>query len=344
MPQTREAPILRHRNKYHLPYDIVLNILTRLPVKSVMRLRCVSKSLDSSITSPHFISTHLNNINNKDDDDDDHRYLIHMPASSPPTRSINRSICTVALDRTFDAISEVRIPSDFSSNVDDIVGSCNGLLCLVDYTNNIYLWNPSVRKFKKLPHTCLKNLNYATLGFAYHSQNNDYKVVRIAYASWLPALPLPPSEIEVYTLSSDSWRRVGIDFTTNGVFFTKNHLLTTPLVSGALHWMAVEEIHNCEMIISFDVNSEEFRKLAQPHGSIDDNNINRCLASFKGKLAFITCGHGVQLGFQHSIWVMREYGVVESWNKLFVLPLETPSVCVAFTERKGIQISNVFQL
>ena len=265
-----------------------------------------------------------------------------MPASPPRTRSINRSICTVALDRTFDAISEVRIPSDFSSNVADIVGSCNGLLCLVDYTNNIYLWNHSIRKFKKLPRTCLKNLNYATLGFAYHSQNNDYKVVRISSTSWLPTLPLPPSEIEVYTLSSDSWRRVGIDFTTNGVFFNKNNLLTTPLVSGALQWMAVksegEEIRNCEMIISFDVNSEEFRKLAQPHGSIDDNTINGCLASFKGKLDFITYGHSEQLGFQHSIWVMREYGVVESWNKLFVLPFETPSYCVAFTEYGSLLI------
>ncbi|KAL0008027.1 hypothetical protein SO802_009529 [Lithocarpus litseifolius] len=255
MPQTREATILRHRNKYHLPYDIVLNILTRLPVKSVMRLRCVSKSLDSSITSPHFISTHLNNINNKDDDDDDdHRYLIHMPVSPPPTRSINR----------------------------------------------------------------------------------------ISSTSWLPTLPLPPSEIEVYTLSSDSWRRVGIDFTTNGVFFNNNNLLTTPLVSGALHWMAVkseeEEIRNCEMIVSFDVNSEEFRKLAQPHGSIDDNTICRCLASFKGKLAFITYGHSEQLGLQHSIWVMREYGVVESWNKLFVLAFETPSYCIAFTEYGSLLI------
>uniref|UniRef100_A0A7N2LFQ1 F-box associated beta-propeller type 3 domain-containing protein n=1 Tax=Quercus lobata TaxID=97700 RepID=A0A7N2LFQ1_QUELO len=74
------------------------------------------------------------------------------------------------------------------------------------------------------------------------------------------------------------------------------------------------------MIMSFDVNSEIFRKLALPHVSIDANNLHGCLASFKGKLAFITSGHGEQNGFWHSIWVMREYGVVESWNKLFVVP------------------------
>ena len=108
-------------------------------------------------------------------------------------------------------------------------------------------------------------------------------------------------------------------------FFDKDHFLPTPLVSGALHWMAVmregEENHKDKnMIMSFDVNSEVFRKLALPHVSIDANNLHGCLASFKGKLAFITSGHGEQIGFWHSIWVMREYGVIESWNKIFVVP------------------------
>ena len=40
--------------------------------------------------------------------------------------------------------------------------------------------NPSVRKFKKLPCTCLGKVSIVTLEFAYHSKNNDYKVVRIS--------------------------------------------------------------------------------------------------------------------------------------------------------------------
>ncbi|XP_030964108.1 F-box/kelch-repeat protein At3g06240-like [Quercus lobata] len=147
--------------------------------------------------------------------------------------------------------------------------------------------------------------------------NNDYKVVRISSS------PLSIHEIEVYTFSSNSWRRVGFNLKPDLKFFDKDHFLPTPLVSGALHWMVVmregEENHRDKnMIMSFDVNSEIFRKLALPHVSIDANNLHGCLASFKGKLAFITSGHGEQNGFWHSIWVMREYGVVESWNKLFV--------------------------
>jgi len=45
--------------------------------------------------------------------------------------------------------------------------------------------------------------------------------------------------------------------------------------------------------------------------STDNNTIQRCLSSFKGKLAFITSEGREQAGFQYSIWLMREYGVVE---------------------------------
>ncbi|KAL4599531.1 hypothetical protein ACB092_11G133300 [Castanea dentata] len=218
----REPPILRRRNT-HLPYDIVLNILARLPAKSLMRFRCVSKSLDSSIKSHDFITDHLNTNKNHDNG-----YVIHM-GSNPSSRSSNRPVCTVALDRSFDRISEFVVPFDFPFEHAGIVGSCNGLLCFSNSYKFIYLWNPSIRKFKKLPHTCLGQLNNVNIGFAYHSENNDYKVVRISYS------PLSILEIEVYTLSLDSWRRVGFDLTINVVFCSE---LPAPLVNGALHWMA----------------------------------------------------------------------------------------------------------
>ncbi|XP_050281187.1 F-box protein CPR1-like [Quercus robur] len=313
-----EPPILNR-----LPYDIVLNILTRLPVKSVIRLRCVSKSLYSSITTPYFISTHLNHT--KNNINRDNACVIHLPYSSRPAIPA----CTVALDRSFDTISEILIPFDFPHPRAQIVGSCNGLLCLADlvYGNVIYLWNPSVRKFKKLPDPCLVNSKYVKMGFAYHSENNDYKVVRIS------SPPSSPQVVEVYTLSSGSWRRFEVSLGANGVYYYfRRSLLPTPLVSGALHWIAVTtegEEYPIDRIISFDVNCEKFRELALPHGHIDDKNLETHLSSFKGKLAFIT---SEQPGFVFSIWVMREYGVVDSWTKLFVVPFQRIAHCTAFTE------------
>ncbi|XP_065625689.1 F-box protein At3g07870-like [Quercus suber] len=310
MSEMREPPILRHRTINHIPYDIVLSIMEKLPVKSVMRLRCVSKSLYSSMTSPDFISTHLNNNNNNKNGDN--AYVIHMPCLAR-TNHDNALVCTVALDRTFDRISEIEIPFNFSTACIQfqLVGSCNGLLCLANlsistttFANALYLWNPSIRKFKKLPPTCLGKLNKVTLGFAYCSDNNDYKVVRTSLSSSRLSTP----EVELYTLSSDSWRRVEISSTTD-VMFCRNFISPIPLINGALHWVASIKEENCMAetnIMAFDVNSEKFiRKLALPDGTTF-LHLRRYLTSFRGKLAFIE-----QSFFQYSIWVMRDYGVVE---------------------------------
>ena len=337
MSQTREAPILRRR-KNDLPHDIVLNILTRLPAKSVIRFRCVCKTWDSSITTPYFISTHLNNLAHDHDNGDGDGYIIHMPWSTRDTmNSSNRPVCTVAFDRTFDRISEVEIPFDFPSGRALIVGSCNGLLCLAaniglnisDYV--IYFWNPSTRKFKRLPDSSLGKLDSVALGFAYHSENNDYKVLRIS--SYPTVRPPMPDEIEVYSLSSDSWRRVGMSLRAN---VNNSFFFPAPLVSGAWHWISRvvegEEERKVELIMSFDVNSEEFRMLRMPDGVMSIVRFQTRLASFKGKLAILTCGQSEQHGgCLCSIWVMREYGVLESWNKLFVVPFERLALCIGFT-------------
>ena len=198
-----QPPILRQK-KNCLLVDIVFDILARLPMKLLLRFRCVQKSWYFHITSPNFISTHLNMFLCLNQG-----YGIHMP-----TINLDNQDLKVACDRTFDGISEFKIPFSFQSGLAFLVGSCNGLLCFSDFRlqnslinnaffgfNAVYLWNPSIRKFKKLPDTCLSQLHLAKLGFAHHSQKNDYKVVRISRPF---TKPMPPLEAEVYTLSSDS--------------------------------------------------------------------------------------------------------------------------------------------
>ena len=324
MSQMGEPQILQRR-KNHLPHDIVLNILARLPVKSVTRFRCVCKSWNSSITTRYFISTHLNNSKSNDDND----YVIHMPTWEDRCRIAtwegrplacmvapsDTLVCTVALGRTFDRISEVRIPFDFDSEFAQIVGSCNGLLCFATSGGNvIYLWNPSIRVFKRLPDTKrLGKLDSFQLGFAYHSENDDYKVVRISHSQ----LGIPEIVSEVYTLSSDSWKKVVISLTIGIFLWHQNYHLPAPLVSGALHWMAQNRGVGSRVILSFDVNSETLRKLALPKYS---THASPLIGLFKGKLALSTWEYNYgNSDFRYCIWMMKEYGVVESWNKLFVI-------------------------
>ena len=65
----------------------------------------------------------------------------------------------------------------------------------------------NVRKFKRLPDSYLSNYFssdqeiWVSTGFAYQSKTNDYKVVKL----WSTLVV-----VEVYTLSSDSWRKFEI--------------------------------------------------------------------------------------------------------------------------------------
>ncbi|KAK9994103.1 hypothetical protein SO802_023806 [Lithocarpus litseifolius] len=357
MSQSKEAQppmILQCRTNNHLPDEIVLEILARLPVKSVLRFRCVCKSWYSFISDPNFISTHLNHNHHHQ-----HHYVIHRPKiipfpfHTPPSRS-NLQVCTLAFDRTFETISESRIPFTFQSGYPHLVGSCNGILCFTDFitskSKDVYLWNPSIRKFKRLPDTCLTQLRTLVLGFGYDSQNNDYKVVRISQTRVKDVLAL---EVEVYSLSSDSWKRVGlgISWTPNAFSFSFNGILAFPFVSGHLHWMIEvkevgggQEMFFSAMILSFDVNSEKFKELPLPS---DEGSfiVTKCVTSFKGKLALIKLGYGVQPhSMLCSIWVMKEYGVLDSWNKLCVLPVDDFIDFTGFTNYGILLLQNMPRL
>ena len=333
-----QPPTLQRRTNHDLPEEIVLEILAKQPVKSLLRFRCVCKRWYSSMANPSFISTHLSNNHHNQG------LVIHLAKNTriPSSGRLDSQFCTLARDRTFETISKFPIPFTFRSWFLVLAGSCNGILCFSDYMtpgcNAVYLWNPSIRMFKRLPYTCSTQLRKVALGFGYDSQTNDYKVVKF---SWTIAEPMPPPEVEVYSLSSDSWKRIelGISWRPDVVSRNFNITLTFPVVSGHLHWMIEmieegdeQEERSTAMILSFDLNSEKFKELPLPDE--EGSCFKKGLTSFKEKLALIKFGSGVQPHsmLSCSIWVMREYGVFDSWNELCVLPIQILTDFIGFTK------------
>ncbi|MCD9560534.1 hypothetical protein HAX54_019231, partial [Datura stramonium] len=95
-----------------------------------------------------------------------------------------------------------------------VVGSVNGLICLVIKDNDLVLWNPSIRKFRKLPDSGLKfevsigsyfdSYTIVMYGFGYDESTDDYKVVGVLCNDKYNILH--HVEVKIYSLKSDSWR------------------------------------------------------------------------------------------------------------------------------------------
>nr|XP_023915986.1 F-box/kelch-repeat protein At3g23880-like [Quercus suber] len=296
--------------------DLVYEILTWVPVKSLIRFRCVSKSWYSTITSHKFIKTHLDRAKSSSNNNN---YLLYK--SQRMSSSLNE-LCTVVhnSDRTLSEISRLQIPDYYIF----IVGFCNGMFLSADddsdYGHVVYLWNPSIRKYKKLPpshfiHTFGPSYYCFTFGLAYHYQNNDYKILKIFYDMEFLQQKVMPAEAEVYTLSTDSWRRFKISVESSSgsrPIGSVDYLNESSLLffNGALHSIACSEGY--KFILSFDVNDERFREILLPQNYLDGVSLRfEALAVFKGSLTLFVFG----VSNLCHLWIMKEYGVVESWTK-----------------------------
>ncbi|XP_057418294.1 putative F-box protein At3g16210 [Lotus japonicus] len=160
-----------------LPFELVVEILCRLPVKSLLQFRCVCKSWNSLISGdPKFARKHLR----CSPKDFTRHHLIFGSTNeflftSSPLLSVFDDAAAIAPSTQFDHPLNNPNPSDF------IVGSCDGIVCLAIDGRFPLLWNPSTGRFKDLP--SLENPRlpdmYTVFGFGYNHFADCYKVVAL---------------------------------------------------------------------------------------------------------------------------------------------------------------------
>jgi len=125
-----------HQSPVILPDELITEILSRLNVKSLMRLRCVSKLWKTLISDPTFVKMHLqlskrnsHLVLHMDNKYFRYTYTVALISVSPLLGSTSSNPITHAKDhnRRF-----------HSGSCCGIVGSCNGLICLHSciYRNN----------------------------------------------------------------------------------------------------------------------------------------------------------------------------------------------------------------
>jgi len=190
-----------------------------------------------------------------------------------------------------------------------ILGSYNGLLCLYDINQcNVILWNPSI-KFKSQRSPTIESfddkMSLKCYGFGYDLVNDKYKLLVVM----------------------QNRRKVG-ETVTKMYTFGENSLKTicnfpcVPMwrlgkcVSGTLNWVVIKNPVNLERsILSFDFENENYRQVLLPQCDGDECIYTNVLEVLKNCLC--VCFESRD---QSVVWLMKEYGVTESWTKLMIVP------------------------
>ncbi|KNA24179.1 hypothetical protein SOVF_018080 [Spinacia oleracea] len=271
-----------------LPFDLLILILSCLPVKPLMRFKCVSKALYELINSQKFFKLHLNRSLQADSDGN----LICFGYFSIHAFDFNGS--------PYHA-SKLYYPENIGYPR-RLIGSCNGLVCFSFQADHLIIHNPATRAYKTLPNLPLTKKYcevFAPIGFGYDCISDDYKVLQFA---------MKPSsgKIEYETLLY-SWRTNAWEIIQNPPWnWDTVKLFPGILVNNSLHWMGCEN----KEIKCFNLSTKRYYEITLP-GKISPG-YSPTLGILRGQLAVVT--------YYLDIWILKEYGVQESWTRLFRCP------------------------
>ncbi|XP_057975169.1 F-box/kelch-repeat protein At3g23880-like [Malania oleifera] len=289
------------RSLHDLPTEVIVEILAHLPVKSIGRFRCVSKSWAALTSSPSFINAHLNlhsSNNNK------HQILCTLPFWNPNHRH------SIYLLRRGGSAAPLLLdfpPSiQFKYSPESQVRACShrGLVCLWAYgsASPIYLWNPSTRETRALPasrHHSSHRVRFAWAGLGslrLSDGTEDYKVVRVLRLQELEIIA------EVYSLRRDSWKAVAVNPKMPLIRLCSSEVA---VVNQTVNWIGLQNPLRFAMV-SFDVAAETFRCIEFSPNCLLTPRIGAWKESV-GVLVETESG-------EWEVWVMGE----TSWAKVFV--------------------------
>ncbi|XAR55272.1 hypothetical protein NMG60_11035302 [Bertholletia excelsa] len=307
-----------------LPHDVTLDIISRLPITSVLQFRFVSRawnelSHNPSLVELQFLKTVKNNP----------CLLLHCDYP------IRNELYFVELSDHLgkEVARKIRLPFQDKMPEFNVIASCNGLLCLSDsmYGDPLWIFNPFTRECKLLARSRQFDDQVVAFGFGFHPATKEYKVVKLVFYwnRWnqYDASPLyrgrrlgghTESEVQVLSLKDTNWRSLG-----KVPFQLEPRAPEAAVVNGRLHWMARCQVPSgvkTRSIFSFDLGDEQFREVPKP----DCGGLERCnyhLTVLGGCLSAVVwrpCRRFLE------IWVMKVYGVKESWIKEFCIRVDYP--------------------
>ncbi|GMN70180.1 hypothetical protein TIFTF001_039224 [Ficus carica] len=309
-----------------LPNDVIVEILLKIAIKSIISCRCVCKGWRVLISNPLFVKAHsvqakatlfLRYINNfylmerPEDEFGDDRCTIN------PDTKLKIPLCCTHVVLNNDRPKACNLKPENQRY--KILNSCNGFICLGGHSKEpVAVCNPITREFLTLPKPSVserksrKIVSSKFSGIGFSPKHNQYKVFRtfaLLEEDLLGGFSRKGIFGEILTLEKgSSWRSV-IDSalnTTLKLCSTIEIIYSPTYIHGALHWLTSV---NTIAYIDLDTEKFDFHSLP-PH----DSTLNRPSMTI-GALESCLCVCDFSTYRCMDIWLMKEYGVSNSWTK-----------------------------
>ncbi|XP_050233571.1 F-box/kelch-repeat protein At3g23880-like [Mercurialis annua] len=298
----------------HIPKEILQDILLKLDIKSLVRFKTVNTFWFSLISSHEFAQAQLSHVR-------DHKYRViqlgnmHTPCPSVSLRIVNardyyNNLVTIELRKVFGEVDRKQV----SETVVEVFGSCNGMLLvsLGSYLKRFILWNPTIREYKTIRQLGYEfDPLYYLAGICCDETNDDYRVVVVVVSI------AREISFAIYNNKKKCWERREKSYFPYNFYF--NQAAVSP-VNGILHWVVRRVDDDGEdreaVILSFDMVKNEFKEVPSPRNFPKDNYNNLVFVSAIDGFLCVSLRPEDCFPDRLNIWMMKEYGVEESWTKL----------------------------
>ncbi|MFS7993500.1 putative F-box domain-containing protein [Helianthus anomalus] len=326
----------------NIPFEIQSEIIKRLPVKSLIQFRTVSKPWKSLIDSSPFINHYSSQ----------HTHTQRLLVTYDDPVDSATAYVSIADDDTF---PQQKVSYSFpllTTNIlkySSIIGTSHGLVCLYgsdDIGKEIaVVCNLSIRKavgvvMPDLPSGITFGI---VVGFGVCRETNDPKIVKITYiSSWddMESISSIPSQVEVFTLSSGAWRGVcSSNLPRKSIRFS----LDSVVIDGVLYWLAGDGVNTRNgynyymLIISFDLTSEEFGEIYLPDSLARVDDYNLSISKVRNSLVVLRRFLD-DSGF--SVWMMLD-SVPQSFIRMFTI--KSPDLLIKGFRKNGEPIIEMVQ-
>ncbi|CAK7322639.1 unnamed protein product [Dovyalis caffra] len=335
----------------NLSSHILQTIFSKLSISTLQRCRNVCKSWQHILADPSFALLHQGCAN-------DDNLILCLETKIFGSYS-ERSLYWLEHQGEFSHFDLAKTGTISKLNfIVHFVNSCNGLLCLclnpfghvIDTI--LCVSNPITGEYVYLPqlgYDKYSDENMCGLGFC--SSTNQFKAIRIFFTKEQEDSIL---HAEVYTFradtillddkatprgfETDTWRSIGVVHHYNdwNKYCWRSF---NAFVNGCFHWIINNECDYDHTIViySFHFGSEQFRTVSLPPSVHSDGHQCADAGVFRDSLYF-SCFNHFSRDEYITVWVMRDYGVVESWVKLLVIKRVMPRL-----EPKDFKVMKFFE-